>query len=189
MGRVLERLDDRAVHFIGAQKMFFVATAPSGDAGLLNLSPKGLDTFAVIDDQTVAYLDLVGSGIETVAHLRQNGRIVLMLCAFEGAPNILRIYGKGEAIEPGDAEWDGLRGRFPEMPGARSVIRVRVERVSDSCGFAAPLYRYEGDRSTLLEWAERKGPEAIEAYKAEKNRESLDGLPGLRRTGCAPSSG
>ena len=161
--------------------MFFVATAPSGDAGLLNLSPKGLDTFTVLDEQTVAYLDLVGSGVETIAHLRQNGRIVLMLCAFEGAPNILRIYGKGEAIEPGDAEWGDLRGRFPEMPGARSVIRVKVERVSDTCGFAVPLYRYEGDRSTLLDWAEKKGPEAIEQYKAEKNRLSLEGLPGLRR--------
>jgi hypothetical protein len=161
--------------------MFFVATAPSGDTGLLNLSPKGLDTFAVLDPQTVAYLDLTGSGIETVAHLRQNGRIVLMFCAFEGPPNILRIYGKGEAIEPGDDEWGGLRGLFPEMHGTRSIIRVRVERASDSCGFAVPLYRYEGDRSTLLDWAEKKGPEAVEAYKTDKNRESLDGLPGLRR--------
>jgi hypothetical protein len=181
MGRVLERLDDRAADFIRAQRMFFVATAPSGEAGLLNLSPKGLDSFTVLDPQTVAYLDLTGSGIETVAHLRQNGRIVLMFCAFEGPPNILRIYGKGEAIEPGDDEWEDLRGLFAEMPGTRSIIRVRVERVSDSCGFAVPLYRYEGDRSTLLDWAEKKGPEAVEAYKAQKNRESLDGLPGLRR--------
>jgi len=180
MGRVYERLDDRAVAFIRAQRMFFVATAPSGDAGLLNLSPKGLDTFTVLDDETVAYLDLTGSGIETVAHLRQNGRITMMFCAFEGSPNILRIHGKGEAIEPDDPEWDELRGRFPDLPGSRSVIRVRVERVSDSCGFAVPRYRYEGDRSTLADWAVKKGPEAVAAYKAEKNRKSLDGLPGLR---------
>ena len=181
MGRVFQRLDERAADFIRAQRIFFVATAPSGDEGLLNLSPKGLDTFAVLDPETVAYLDLTGSGIETVAHLRQNGRIVMMFCAFEGPPNIMRIYGKGDAIEPGDAEWDDLRGRFPELPGARSVVRVRVERISDTCGFAVPLYRYEGDRSTLLDWSEKKGPEAIEAYKDQKNRESLDGLPGLRR--------
>ncbi len=182
MGRVLERLDERGMKFIQAQHMFFVATAPSGDAGLLNLSPKGLDTFVALDEQTVAYLDLVGSGIETVAHLRQNGRIVLMFCAFAGAPNIMRIYGKGESVEPGDAEWQELRARFPEMPGARSIIRVRVERISDTCGYAVPLYRYEGDRSTLLDWAEKKGPDAIEEYKAEKNRQSLEGLPGLRRS-------
>ncbi|MEZ5364451.1 MAG: pyridoxamine 5'-phosphate oxidase family protein [Bryobacterales bacterium] len=181
MGRVLERLDERAIQFIGAQKMFFVATAPSGDAGLLNLSPKGLDTFAVLDERTVAYLDLVGSGIETVAHLRQNGRIVVMFCAFEGSPNIMRIHGKGSVIEPGDAEWDELRRRFPEIPGARSIIRVHVERVADTCGFAVPLYDYKGDRSTLLDWVEKKGPEAVEQYKAEKNARSLDGLPGLRR--------
>ena len=181
MGRVLERLDERAIAFIEAQHMFFVSTAPSGEAGLINLSPKGLDTFAVLDEQTVAYLDLVGSGIETVAHIRQNGRITLMFCAFEGAPNIMRIYGQGDAVEPGDAEWEGLRGRFPEMAGERSIVRVRVERVSDSCGFAVPRYRYEGDRSTLTEWVEKKGPEGIEAYKAEKNRKSLDGLEGLRR--------
>ena len=186
MGRVLERLDERAIQFIDRQKMFFVATAPSGDAGLLNLSPKGLDTFSVLDDQTVAYLDLTGSGIETVAHLRQNGRIVMMFCAFEGPPNILRLYGKGEAIEPGDAEWESLRARFPAMPGERSIVRVRVERVSDSCGFAVPLYRYEGDRSVLTDWVEKKGPEAVEAYKAEKNRKSLDGLPGLRNTAGSP---
>ena len=181
MGRVLERLDERAIQFIGAQKMFFVATAPSGDAGLLNLSPKGLDTFAVLDDSTVAYLDLVGSGIETVAHLRQNGRIVVMFCAFEGPPNIMRIHGRGSVVEPGDVEWDELCGRFPEMPGARTIIRVHVERVADTCGFAVPLYDYKGDRSTLLDWVEKKSPEAVEQYKAEKNVQSLDGLPGLRR--------
>jgi len=181
MGRVYERLDEQAVEFIQAQRMFFVATAPAGDDGLINLSPKGLDTFRIIDDRTVAYLDLVGSGIETVAHLRQNGRITLMFCAFEGAPNIARLYGRGEAIEPGEADWDDLRALFPEMPGVRSVIRVHVERGSDACGFGVPRYRYEEDRSTLLDWAQKKGPDAVEAYKGEKNRESLDGLPGLRR--------
>lgn len=181
MGRVFDRLDDRAVDFIAAQKVFFVATAPADEDGSINLSPKGLDTFRVLDDRTVAYLDLTGSGIETVAHVRQNGRITLMFCAFEGSPNILRLYGKAEAIEPGESEWDELRGCFPEMSGVRSVIRVRVERGSDACGFAVPRYRYEGDRSTLLDWADKKGPEAVEAYKSENNRRSVDGLPGLRR--------
>ncbi len=183
MGRTSESLDERTIEFVRRQHVFFVATAPSGGAGRVNLSPKGLDTFAVLDDRTVAYLDLAGSGIETVAHLRQNGRITLMFCAFDGAPNILRLYGAGEAVEPGDAEWDALRARFPEMPGARSIIRVRLERVSSSCGFGVPRYRYEGDRSALTDWAEKKGREGVEAYKAEKNRESLDGLPGLRATG------
>lgn len=180
MGKSAEGLSDADVAFIGRQKMFFVATSPSGDGGLLNLSPKGLDTFVVIDANTVIYLDLIGSGIETVAHLRQNGRITLMFCAFEGAPNILRLWGEGDAVEPGEDDWDELRGRFPEMPGVRSIIRVNVSRVSNACGYAVPLYRHEGDRRTLLEWAEKKGPEGVEAYKDQNNRKSLDGLPGLR---------
>jgi len=180
MGKPTESLTATDVAFIGRQKMFFVATSPSGDGGLLNLSPKGLDTFVVIDPNTVAYLDLAGSGIETVAHLRQNGRIILMLCAFEGAPNILRLWGEGDAVEPGDDDWDELRRRFPEMPGVRSIIRVNVGRVCNACGYAVPLYNHEGDRRTLLEWAEKKGPEGVEAYMYQNNRKSLDGLPGLR---------
>lgn len=180
MGKHTESLSAADIEFIGRQRMFFVSTAPSGDGGLLSLSPKGLDTFVVMGSNEVAYLDLIGSGIETVAHVRQNGRITLMFCAFEGSPNILRLWGEGDALEPGDGDWDELRGRFPEMPGVRSIIRVKVARVCNACGFAVPRYNYEGDRRTLLEWAEKKGPEGIEAYKDQKNRKSLDGLPGLR---------
>jgi hypothetical protein len=181
MGRVLEELDERCIAFMRAQHVFFVASAPRDAAGLVNLSPKGILGLEVIDPRTVAYLDFVGSGIETVAHLRENGRIVFMFCAFEGPPLILRLHGRGDVIEPGDAEWDALAARFPEHGNARAIIRARIERISESCGYGVPLLRYEGERSQLFEWAERKGAEGIERYKAEKNRKSLDGLPGLRK--------
>ena len=174
-------ITDRDRAFIAKQRMFFVATAPLAGDGLINVSPKGLDgTFAVIDDQTVGYLDLTGSGIETVAHLRENGRIVLMFNAFEGPPNILRIQGKGEAVEPGEAGYDELASHFPEMPGVRSIIRVTAERVSDTCGFGVPFYEYKGQRDTLTTWAEKKGDEGIATYQRAKNAKSLDGLPGLK---------
>ena len=125
--------------------------------GHLNVSPKGLDTFRILGPKSVAYLDLTGSGIETVAHLRQNGRITIMFCAFEGRPLILRLYGRGRVVEPGDPEWDGLIAGFPEYPGVRSVVVVDVERIADSCGFAVPLYEYKGERSQLIDYAEQEG--------------------------------
>ena len=176
-----QSLNDRDSAFIAKQKMFFVATAPREDGGLINVSPKGLDgTFAVIDDRTVAYLDLTGSGVETIAHLRENGRITLMFCAFDGPPKILRLYGRGESVEPGDADFDALAAKFPEYPGLRSVIRVAVERIYDSCGYGVPLYRYQEERSQLGAWAERKGEEGLRRYQLDRNRTSLDGLPALR---------
>ncbi len=180
MGKALERLDDQAIEFIGRQRMFFTATAPLEAHGLINLSPKGLDTFAVIDPQTVAYLDLTGSGIETLAHVRQNGRMTLMFCSFEGPPNILRLYGRGEAVEPGDEAWTALRPRFIAHPGERSIIVLHVERVTNACGFGVPLYRYEGDRSNLDDSARARGREKVKAYQQEKNLVSVNGLPGLR---------
>lgn len=166
--------------FIAQQKMFFVATAPRADDGLINLSPKGLDgTFAVLDERTVAYLDLTGSGVETIAHLRENGRICVMFCAFEGSPNILRIQGRGEVIEPGDARFDELSKHFPDLPGVRSIIVVHAQRVADSCGFGVPVMRYVGERDTLTQWAQKKGPDGVAEYRAKKNRVSLDGLPGV----------
>ncbi len=169
--------------FIAQQQMFFVATAPLAADGLVNLSPKGLDgTFAVLDDTTVAYLDIVGSGIETVAHLQENGRICVMFCAFEGKPNILRLHGTGDVTLPGDAEYDALRRRFADVAGERSIIRVRVKRVSDTCGFGVPLYDYTGQRTELTDWAQKQGPERLREYKAKKNAASLDGLPGLGGT-------
>jgi hypothetical protein len=183
MGKVYDRLDDSLVSFIGRQHVFFVGTAPTGPDGHLNISPKGLDTFRILGPDSVAYLDLTGSGIETVAHLRENGRITILFCSFEGRPLILRLHGRGRVVERGDAEWDGLIAEFPEYPGIRSVIVVDVERVADSCGFAVPIYAYQGERSQLLDYAERKGPDAMAKYRAEKNRASIDGLAGLRSAG------
>jgi hypothetical protein len=179
VGKIYEGIDGRLAEFIGKQRVFFVATAPLSAEGHVNLSPKGLDTFRILDPRTVAYLDLTGSGIETVAHLRENGRIVILFCAFEGPPKIVRLHGRGEVIGAGDAGYEALCQRFPPLPGARAVIRVSVTRISDSCGFGVPLYRFEGDRAQLGEWAERKGAEGVARYRAEQNRRSLDGLPGV----------
>src|SRR3954469_608656 len=165
MGKLYEQLDAHLIDFIQRKHIFFVGTAPTAPDGRLNLSPKGLDTFRILGPRAVAYLDLIGSGIETVAHLRENGRITIMFCAFEGRPSILRLYGRGRAVEPGDPEWDVLIAGFPRLPGTRSVIVVDVERIADSCGFAVPLYEYRGERSQLTEYAERKGPEGMERYK------------------------
>ena len=183
MGKVFDGIDERNADFIRAQRVFFVATAPLSGEGHVNLSPKGLEGLAILDAHSVAYLDLMGSGIETVAHVRENGRIVLMFCAFEGPPRILRLHGRGEVVEPGDPEWDALAGRF-EKSGhrlARSIVRVRVERVADSCGYGVPRYAFEGERSQLYDWAERKDDATLAGYRRDYNDKSLDGLPGLRR--------
>jgi hypothetical protein len=179
MGSTYERIDADLAAFLGAQHVFFVATAPLAGDGLLNLSPKGLDTFRVVDPYTVAYLDLTGSGIETVAHLRENGRIVICFCAFEGPPRIVRLYGQGDVLQPEEADFARLRPSFPELDGVRAVIRVRLRRIADSCGYAVPRMRYEGDRRQLLDWSARKGPTGVAGYRATHNRRSLDGLPGL----------
>ncbi len=179
MGRTLDSITPEIAEFIAAQHLFFVATAPRGSEGHVNLSPKGLDTFAVVDEQTVAWLDLTGSGIETVAHLRENGRITVMFCAFEGTPNIVRLYGRGEAFAVDDPVVAPLLERFPPRVGARTVVRVVVERVSTTCGWGVPFMTFAGDRPTLDEWAERRGLDGIAVYQAEKNATSIDGLPGL----------
>jgi hypothetical protein len=179
MGKVFDGIDEKLAMWIGAQRMFFVATAPR-EGGHVNLSPKGLDSFEILGPKSVAYLDVVGSGAETIAHLRENGRITLMFCAFEGLPRIVRLYGRGEVMEPGDADFEALAARFPQYPSTRSVIRVALTRIADSCGYGVPLYQYEGERSQIADWAERKGPEGLRVYQLERNRESLDGLPALR---------
>jgi hypothetical protein len=183
VAKVYSAIDERLALFIHAQRLFFIGTAPAGRDGHINISPKGLDTFRILDPHTVAYLDLTGSGIETVAHLRENGRITLLFCAFEGAPKILRLRGRGEAIEPGDQGFASLRGQFPPFDGVRAIIRVVLDQISDSCGYGVPLYRYEGERSQLREWTDRKGPDGILKYQAEHNAHSIDGLPGLRGSG------
>ena len=179
MGRVLEEITREITEFLVAQPVFFVATAPSTPDGHLNCSPKGLETFSVLGPREVAYLDLTGSGAETIAHLRDNGRITLMFCAFEGKPNIVRLYGRGEVLPISGRDATPLRCRFPPLPGARSVIRVDVTRVSTSCGYGVPRLHHEGERSQLLDWARRKGDEGLREYRADTNVRSIDGLPAL----------
>ena len=181
MSKLHKALDDRLIKFIGRQHVFFVGTSPNAPDGHLNISPKGLDTFRVIGPTTVAYLDLTGSGIETVAHLRENGRMTLMFCAFEGSPMILRLYGRGRVVEPSDPEWNELIGGFAQQPGERSIIILEIDRIADSCGYAVPVYEYRSERTQLTDYALRKGPAAMEQYKAKKNRKSIDDLDGLRK--------
>jgi hypothetical protein len=186
MGRIYERIDDRLAGFIEAQPVFFVASAPLEGDGLVNCSPKGnRGELAVIDPQRVAYLEQTGSGIETIAHLEQNGRIVVMLCAFEGPPRIVRLHGRGRVHLVGSEDYVALAGRFPgaQGPGVRSIIDVAVTRVADSCGYGVPLMEFQGHRPTMDQWSQRKGPEGIAEYQADKNLVSIDGLPGLDRTG------
>lgn len=180
MTKTYDAINDDLRAFIDEQKMFFVATAPLTPNGHINVSPKGLaGTFAVIDDRTIAYLDLTGSGVETIAHLRENGRICLMFCAFDGRPRIVRVQGTGDVVEPNDAEFERLSARFDEYPGVRSIIRVRASRISDSCGYGVPLYEHKGERDQLQRWADQKGKEGVAQYQRDKNTESLDGLPSL----------
>jgi Pyridoxamine 5'-phosphate oxidase len=181
VGKLYEEIDERLAAFLTGQKIFFVATAPLSPEGHLNLSPKGTDSFRILDRKTVAYLDLTGSGIETVAHLRENGRVVIAFCAFEGPPKIVRLHGRGEALEPGDPGFAELAVCFQAHPSARSIVRIRLDRIADSCGYGVPLYRYEGERPQMDDWVSRKGPERIVRYQADNNARSIDGLPGLRR--------
>jgi hypothetical protein len=177
--KLFEAIDERMREWIGAQRMFFVASAPLASDGHVNLSPKGLDSFRVLGPREVAYLDFTGSGAETIAHVRENGRIVVMFCAFEGPPRIVRLHGRGTVVVPGDPDFDALVARFPANPSARAVIRVVCDRIADSCGYGIPLLAYQGEREQLAAWAERKGPEGLRAYRAEWNATSIDGLPAL----------
>ena len=183
MGRAFDRIDKGIKDFLEAQRVFFVATAPMAAEGLVNVSPKGLDgTFAVIDDRTVAYLDLTGSGVETIAHVKENGRICLMFCAFEGRPRIVRIHGRARVIERGASDFGRAAAAFPEYLGARSVVWVEATRISESCGFGVPRYTFESNRDQLTKWANAKGADEIAGYQREHNAQSLDGLPGLERS-------
>ncbi|MFZ5861312.1 MAG: pyridoxamine 5'-phosphate oxidase family protein [Nitrospirota bacterium] len=182
MGRVHDHIDDALAAWIDQQRVFFVATAPLSGDGHVNCSPKGGDAFRVLAPRTVAYQDVTGSGVETIAHLKENGRIVIMFCAFDGSPTILRLYGRGEVIAPGHPEFTALLARFSDRTGTRALIRVHVTRVSDSCGFGVPLFDYRGDRDGLDQWAQSKGLAKLQEYRGEKNARSIDGLPGLDRT-------
>ena len=180
MGEVFTQLDDALCHWIRSQPMFFVATAPLSAQGHINCSPKGLDTFLVLGPQRVAWLDLTGSGAETIAHLKENGRIVIMFCAFDGPPRIVRLHGSGRVHELGEPAFEALRPRFNDLPGVRAIIDIEVTRISDSCGYAVPRMRLEGDRDVLERWANKRGEDGLKAYRATHNRHSLDGLPAFR---------
>jgi hypothetical protein len=179
MGRSFDAIPDHLTGWLEEQPIFFVGSAPLDPEGSVNLSPKGGDTFRVLDASTVAYLDLTGSGAETIAHTRENGRLTIMFCSFDAKPNIVRLFGTGEAVLPGDADFDDLVARFPALPGIRSVIQLRAHRVTTSCGYAVPRMELVAPRSTLDEWAERKSDDELADYRATKNRTSLDGLPAL----------
>ena len=197
MGKLYPELDERLREFIARQSVFFVATAPclrsDGEGGHINLSPKGYqDTFAVLGPRSVAYLDLTGSGAETIAHLRQNGQITIMFCSFDHTTKILRLYGTGNVVLPGDRQWDELAAHFPrtapgaELTGAeRSIIVVDIDRIADSCGYAVPVMELTAERDVLDRWVEKKTAAELAAYRAEKNVVSIDGLPALAATGLS----
>ena len=175
MGDRFPAITDKIQAFIERQHIFFVATAAA--EGRINLSPKGMDTLRVLDPNTVVWLNLTGSGNETAAHLRENGRMTIMFCSFERAPMIVRLYGKAAAYHRRDPQWRELIQLFPPLPGARQCIRMKVDLVQTSCGFGVPLFEYLGERETLRKWAEAKGEGGVEAYWREENLVSLDGKP------------
>ena len=186
MAKSYEAINERLRAFIEKQPMFFVATAPDS-GGHVNVSPKGYqDTFAVLDERTVAYLDLFGSGAETIAHLRDNGRITVMFCSFARQPKILRLYGSGRVVRPDAPEWDSLIGRFgADHTGTRSIVVVDVERVADSCGYSIPYMELAGERP-LLDDRHRRRRVADWPSRVERNAESIDGLPALEPDHPAP---
>jgi predicted pyridoxine 5'-phosphate oxidase superfamily flavin-nucleotide-binding protein len=178
MGKVLDSIDDRLATFLAAQPVFFVATAPSGDSGHVNVSPKGVaGTFTVVDDHTVAYADITASGAETIAHLRDNARITLMFCAFANPPRVVRLHGRGRVVSRYDTEFPAFVDRFAEQRGVRAVVVVDVTRISTSCGFGVPLLTYAGERTTLQRGVERRGDQGLIDYRRRHNQVSIDGLP------------
>jgi hypothetical protein len=183
MGKLHDSIKPAHREFIEKQHIFFVSTAPLSTDGRVNLSPKGLDCFRVLSENKVGYMDLISSGNETSAHTLENGRITIMFCSFEEAPNILRLYGKGYTVLPGTREWDEHSPLFRIYPSTRQLIMADIDMVQTSCGFGVPLYTYNGERDIHFEWAEKKGADGLHEYVLQKNMESLDGLPtplGLR---------
>jgi hypothetical protein len=175
MAKFYTELNDSLREFIVAQHVFFHASAPV--QGRINLSPKGLDTFRILSDSRVAYLDLTGSECETAAHLAENGRLTIMFCSFADKPLILRLYGRGRGVRPRDPEWADVRGHFPSIPGERQIIVLDIDSVMTTCGFAVPLYEYQGERSLLPEFTVKKGEQGMDEYRRERNQVSIDGLP------------
>ena len=184
MGKFHDCIKEVHKSFIAEQHIFFVATAPISGTGRINLSPKGLDCFRVLNDNKVAYMDLISSGNETSAHTLENGRITFMFCSFDSTPNILRLYGKGFAVLPTDKAWKEYAPGFTIYPSTRQIIVAEIDLVQTSCGFGVPLFEFTGDRDIHFEWADKKGDDGLQLYINEKNLSSLDGLPtniGLQR--------
>lgn len=176
MAKQLPEIDSELAAWISMQKMFFVGSAPLSEDGHVNVSPKGGDSFRVLGPMEVAYLDYTGSGAETVAHIRENRRLVIMFCAFDGGPKIVRLHGKASVLLPGEKRFEEIYELFPHNSGTRSIVCLEVERVSSACGFSVPYYDYRDKRDTLDRWSEAQGPEKLEEYRAAKNVKSIDGL-------------
>jgi hypothetical protein len=177
MGKTFENINPAIADWIAQQRLFFVGTAPLAEHGHVNVSPKGGEAFRVLGPLEVVYHDYTGSGAETAAHVRENGRIVILFCAFDGPPRIVRLHGRGTLVTADHDRFAEFAAAFPPNPGTRSFVHVAVDRVSDSCGYSVPRFDYQGPRDTLDRWAEKKGEAGLEAYRADKNQRSIDGLP------------
>ncbi len=177
MAKFHDQITDHIQQFIEKQHLFFVATAPLSKEGHINLSPKGLDCFKVLGPNKVAYMDLISSGNETSAHTLENGRITFMFCSLDKVPNILRLYGKGYTVLPGDEEWEDLSKYFTIYPSTRQLIVADISKIQTSCGYGVPLYDYAGERNIHFDWAEKKGEAGLKQYVEDNNLLSLDGLP------------
>ena len=179
MGKVFDTIDEEMENWIRQRELFFVATAPLSSKGLLNCSPKGLDSFRVLGPTTVGYVDITGSGIETAAHLQENGRIVIMFCAFDGPPKIVRLYGTGKFHSLDSREFDRWKHRFGNHVGVRGMVEVNLTRISDSCGFGVPKFEFKGQRETLSQSLNTKSEPELVDYRRRKNSHSIEGLPGI----------
>lgn len=177
MGKVYETITPHLKTFIEKQKMFFVSTAPLSADGVVNVSPKGWDSIRILDETTVAYLDITGSGAETIAHIKENQRITFLFCAFDGPPKLVRLYGKGEVYERETPEFEELKTLFPKYVSARAIIKAKLHRIADACGYTVPLYEFKEDRDTMKKWVDNKGANGLVEYRELKNKVSIDGLP------------
>lgn len=181
MSKQHQNIEPELAVWIEQQRVFFVGTAPLSSEGHVNISPKGGEAFRILGPMEVVYQDYTGSGAETAAHLRENGRIVIMFCGFTGPPKIVRLHGKGTVITPDQSRFSEFAALFPPNPGTRAFVHVELNRVSDSCGYSVPFYDYKGHRESLDKWAENQGPDKLKEYRANKNARSIDGLPALNQ--------
>ena len=179
MAKLLTHIDSNLKEWIQNQKIFFVGSAPLSKNGHVNISPKGCDSFRIIDEFNVAYNDLTGSGIETASHVQENKRLVIMFCSFSGPPQIIRLHGIGEVIKLGDPHFNNLRSIFPFHMGTRLIIKLNIKRISSSCGYSIPYFDYVGERDVLDKWTEAKGESGLADYRKNKNSFSIDGLKGI----------